>query len=217
MNATSYTLTKSAEFNGRLRKNREITAVVLDNSGAAIDAICPGEGNHKTAANWAEWRAASIREDYPGAVRMVVYCDNTEICVISFSECAPGSVAANLETAQTAAAKIRAIRPRSAWAAGVASFALSMLEEYENAITDGYNQPLTEAALLNGAQDWKQYAYGAAGVGLVYDADIARALCSPSELKRTDNGRKQPNSRENWLDVEARALFQAWRLISANL
>lgn len=34
-------------------------------------------------------------------------------------------------------------------------------------------------------------------------------VCTPSELKRTDGVMNNPNSRETWLDVQARALHQA--------
>ena len=34
-------------------------------------------------------------------------------------------------------------------------------------------------------------------------------VCTPSELKRTDGGMNNPNSRETWLDVQSRALYQA--------
>lgn len=63
------------------------------------------------------------------------------------------------------------------------------------------------SAMLNGAETWTQYSYG--GCGLVYDADIAEHYCTPSELKRTRYGERNPNSRETWLDVQARALSQA--------
>lgn len=61
--------------------------------------------------------------------------------------------------------------------------------------------------MLNGAQDWEQYSWG--GSALIYDCDIAERLCCPSELKKTRNGERRPNSREEWLDVQARALYQA--------
>lgn len=48
---------------------------------------------------------------------------------------------------------------------------------------------------------------------LVYDGDIAAALCNPSELKKTRNGERRPNSQEEWLDVQARALRQAFRRV----
>ena len=64
--------------------------------------------------------------------------------------------------------------------------------------------------MLNGAVDWSAYSWG--GSSLVYNQDIAERLCSPSGLKRVTNKnglRDYPNSREHWLDVQARALYQA--------
>ena len=61
--------------------------------------------------------------------------------------------------------------------------------------------------LLNGAMDWEDYSYG--GCSLIYDSQIAERLCTPSELKKKDGGRLEPNSQESWLDVQTRALRQA--------
>lgn len=61
--------------------------------------------------------------------------------------------------------------------------------------------------MRNGAESWNAYSWG--GCGLIYDADIAEHYCTPSELKKTRNGERRPNSREDWLDVQARALRQA--------
>lgn len=47
------------------------------------------------------------------------------------------------------------------------------------------------------------------GSHLCYDYDIARHYCTPSELKRTRDGERRPNAREDWLDVQARAIYQA--------
>lgn len=47
------------------------------------------------------------------------------------------------------------------------------------------------------------------GSHLCYDHDIARHYCTPSELKRTRDGQRRPNAREEWLDVQARAIYQA--------
>lgn len=66
---------------------------------------------------------------------------------------------------------------------------------------------MIEKALLNGADSWNSYSWG--GCGLIYDYDIARHYCTPSELRKTRDGERRPNSREEWLDVQARALFQA--------
>lgn len=103
---------------------------------------------------------------------------------------------------------------RSAWDKGVTEYALELLEELAVAVRDGcvtaddLNRPGgKQAAMLNGADGWKAYSWG--GCSLIYNSDIAERLCSPSELKRTRNGERRPNSREKWLDVQARALSQA--------
>ena len=91
---------------------------------------------------------------------------------------------------------------RSAWACGVQAYAADLLQHLEENGLDP-----TKENMLNGAKDWNQWAWG--GCGLIYDADIAERTCSPSELKRTRNGERRPNAREEWLDVEARAVSQA--------
>ena len=102
---------------------------------------------------------------------------------------------------------------RSAWDRGVATIAADLLEEYTNNHGKNAAAP-TMADLLNGADSWSQYSWG--GCYLVYDGDIAELLCTPSELKRTRNGERRPNSSEEWLDVQARALNQAaHRIISS--
>ena len=50
-------------------------------------------------------------------------------------------------------------------------------------------------------------------MSLIYNEDIAERLCTPSELKKTRHGERRPNAREEWLDTQARALFQAYNLI----
>lgn len=102
---------------------------------------------------------------------------------------------------------------RGAWHKGVLQYAIDIVEEVENELEeyDEFNERLLEKALLNGASNWHEYSYG--GCALIYDKQIAERLCSPSELKKTDYGRKDPNSRDTWLDVQARALYQADALI----
>jgi hypothetical protein len=101
-------------------------------------------------------------------------------------------------------ARIQATSPRSAWSRGVKIYALELLE--------GLESDYTGASLLNGAENWKAYSSG--GCALIYDADIAERLCSPSELKRKKGGDLPPNSCETWLDCQTRALNQAARLIA---
>lgn len=100
-------------------------------------------------------------------------------------------------------------RPRSAWERGVVAYAESMLDELEP--TEELWPRTTEKVLLNGAPSWHDYSWG--GCALIYDTDIARRLCSPSELRRCRDGARRPNSREEWLDTQARACFQAAQLV----
>lgn len=99
--------------------------------------------------------------------------------------------------------RITAMPARSAWDRGVKQYAIELVEDAES---------IEPSALLNGARDWREYSYG--GCALIYDEDIAARLCSPHELKRTKNGTRQPNPREAWLDVQARALRQAAERVS---
>lgn len=101
---------------------------------------------------------------------------------------------------------------RSAWKRGVQAYAT----EIAHTLADqAHEVEPTRAAIehiaLNGARDWGQYSWG--GCSLVYDEDIAKLLCPPSTLKRKRNGALPPNSCEEWLDVQARALTQACRRV----
>ena len=102
-------------------------------------------------------------------------------------------------------------KDRSAWDKGVTIYALELLEKYaERAAYEGRQAANTaefKEWLKNGASDWDQYSWG--GSSLIYNSDIAERLCCPSELKKTRNGERRPNSREEWLDTQARALCQA--------
>jgi hypothetical protein len=106
------------------------------------------------------------------------------------------------------------VKPRSAWDKGVKSYAFDLLDRYEEYCEyerEDRLLPLMEKTLLNGASDWYSYSWG--GCSFISDCDIANRLCTPSELSRTNSGKKAPNSRESWLDVQARALTQACALL----
>ena len=121
-----------------------------------------------------------------------------------------------MKTIEEVRKELKARKDRSAWDKGVTIYALELLDDLEenrrfyNA--DMYIHPLElKAELLNGAVGWDQYSWG--GSALIYDCDIAERLCTPSELKKTRGGERRPNSREEWLDTQARALYQAARRI----
>ena len=108
-------------------------------------------------------------------------------------------------------------KPRSAWDRGVKGFALDLLESYKGMreYAKANNEPVPDFSLdtlLNGADSWESYCYG--GMALIYDGDIARALCTPSQLAKTNFGCFAPNREENWMDVQVRAYHQAWNKLS---
>lgn len=107
---------------------------------------------------------------------------------------------------------------RSAWRRGVINYAWEIIDNIEqNHNYLGLNDDTTlspaelKKAMLNGAENWSEYSWG--GYSLIYDTDIAQALCNPTEFKRANGGRRRPNNREQWLDTQARALSQAAELI----
>ena len=113
------------------------------------------------------------------------------------------------------AAELENRKDRSAWNKGVTLYAWDLLDEIQGRTEYEHKEPETVADLkeyaLNGAESWNEYSWG--GSALIYNCDIADRLCNPSELKKTRNGERRPNSREEWLDTQARALFQAYNRI----
>lgn len=106
-------------------------------------------------------------------------------------------------------------KTRSAWNTGVKAYALELVDGLEYTLSYNEdalcNERMLHKALLDGASSWNEYSYG--GCSLIYDREIAERLCNATELKRTRNGERKPNSREEWLDTQARALYQAERMI----
>lgn len=104
------------------------------------------------------------------------------------------------------------VKTRSAWKRGVKEYAHDILSTVEDIAKFRRTAPETREEFLkmalNGAKSWACYSYG--GNSLCCDFQIAERLCTPSELKRKNGGELQPNSRESWLDVQSRALSQAY-------
>lgn len=113
--------------------------------------------------------------------------------------------------AATLTAELNARHDRSAWSKAVTWYALTLLDDIQDHADDMERLPLDGTELeqwaLNGASCWEQYSNG--GCALCYNRDIAARVCNPSEFRRSDGGMNAPNSRETWLDVQARALYQA--------
>lgn len=105
---------------------------------------------------------------------------------------------------------LEASKERSAWGRGVQAYAVELVDNLQGRAEYEDRAPAPKEVrewLLNGARSWSEYSWG--GSALIYNGDIAARLCCPSELKQTRNGERRPNSREEWPDVQARALYQA--------
>ena len=104
--------------------------------------------------------------------------------------------------------RLEELTTKSAWGKGVKAYALELIDGAEVELTR--DNVLEE--LLNGAESWSEYSWG--GCSLIYDGDIVERVCTPSEIKRFEQGKlKKPNANEAWLDLQTRALQQAYGLI----
>ena len=104
--------------------------------------------------------------------------------------------------------KLEELRIRSAWMRGVVTIAEMIIEKAE---TEEIEAKEITTIARDGAVNFQQAVYG--GCYLTYDQQIAEAFCNKTELKRTHNGTKYPNAKENWLDVQHRGLIQAVLLL----
>ena len=125
--------------------------------------------------------------------------------------------------------KVKAIKARSAWDAGVKNYALWMLSHVEDEVKKKNIDQITLGDLVNHVGYtsikigcFRHNAYDAAketsegGVFYIYDKSIANALCTKSELKkctRKDGSLRNPNPRERWIDCQTRAVYQALLLV----
>lgn len=128
----------------------------------------------------------------------------------------------NAEFIATLNAVLATAQNRSAWDRGVQEYAEEIAEEIAEGINDKYisiddlrTREGAQTAMLNGAKSWHQYSWG--GSSLICDCDIAKRLCTPSDYRKTRGGERRPNSREDWLDCQARALAQASRRVYASI
>lgn len=109
----------------------------------------------------------------------------------------------------------------SAWKNGVKNYAIALIDKMPDDYCMIFNNQgelekhfkILKKLLLNGAENWRRYSYG--GRAYISNNVIALHLCTFSEYQKFKGGEKQLNARENWLDVQARALWQAELLIKS--
>lgn len=97
---------------------------------------------------------------------------------------------------------------RSYWSRGVAS----LIRDYGENVLGEHDGEIISARdfykLWNcGAETLKDAVYY--GSFDIWNYDIAKRLCTPSDLKKSNEGMRNPNRCETWLDVEYRAVKQA--------
>lgn len=96
------------------------------------------------------------------------------------------------------------------WYNGVADYALDLIDSLDEMNFDpskDYTIDELYKLMLNGANDWRQYSYG--GSSLIYNDDIAKRLCTPSELERNHSSELPVAGYDSCLDMQAKALSQA--------
>ena len=184
--------------------------VITERNDEYISTVAIAESIETVNSHFAGQNVREIIELNAAQVSTISSADATTI--IDLTEEQPQTSAPDYTAlADTIRAELNARHDRSAWDKAVTQYALDLLEDIQWYANDAERLPLDGAELerwaLNGANNWHQYSWG--GCSLCYDKQIAERVCTPSELKRKHGGAYEPNSRETWLDVQARALYQA--------
>lgn len=88
---------------------------------------------------------------------------------------------------------------------------LDNIEEFEKDIKD---YKTLKIAVLNGAENFKEASYN--GNFLIYNYDLAKLFCTPKQLEKLEARKQFPQGigGESWLDIQARAIVQAFREIA---
>lgn len=104
---------------------------------------------------------------------------------------------------------------RSKWDRAVKDYALEMISQCDKTNITSYKQLLNHVDAKNMDDYAIAKALSEGGCFEICDADIAKRLCTPSELKqvtRKDGTVKDP-PHESWIDAQTRAVYQAILLL----
>lgn len=184
--------------------------VITEKNDEYISTVAIAENRKSVKAHFAGQNVREIIELNAAQVNTISAATATTIIDLTAEQ--PKTVTHDYTAlADTIRAELNARHDRSAWDKAVTLYALDLLDDVQEGADNMERLPLDGAELeqwaLNGASSWEQYSNG--GCSICYNADIAARVCTPSELKRKHGGTYEPNSRETWLDVQARALYQA--------
>lgn len=97
---------------------------------------------------------------------------------------------------------------RSYWRRGVAS----LIRDYaEKVLSEHDGETVSNKELFKlwscGSETLRDAVY--VGSFDIWNYDIAKRLCTPSKFRKSNEGMRNPNKREIWLDVEYRAIYRA--------
>lgn len=184
--------------------------VITEKNDEYISTVAIAENRKSVKAHFAGQNVREIIELNAAQVNTISAATATTIIDLTAEQ--PKTVTHDYTAlADTIRAELNARHDRSAWDKAVTLYALDLLDDVQEGADNMERLPLDGAELeqwaLNDASCWEQYSNG--GCSICYNADIAARVCTPSELKRKHGGTYEPNSRETWLDVQARALYQA--------
>lgn len=184
--------------------------IITEENDEYISTVAIAESIESVKANFAGQNVREIVELNAAQVNTISAATATAIIDLTAEQ--PQTITPDYTAlADTIRAELNARHDRSAWDKAVTLYALDLLDDVQEGANNMERLPLDGAELeqwaLNGASCWEQYSNG--GCSLCYNANIATRVCTPSELKRKHGGTYEPNSRETWLDVQARALYQA--------
>ena len=185
--------------------------VITEWNDEYVSTVAIADSIETVKAHFAGQDIHEIIELNAAQVNTISAAATTTIIDLTAEQPAENSAPDYTALSDTIRTELNARHDRSAWDKAVTLYALDMLDDVQEGANNMERLPLDGAELeqwaLNGASCWEQYSNG--GCSLCYNADIAARVCTLSELKRKHGGTYEPNSRETWLDVQARALYQA--------
>lgn len=147
--AVTFTTELTSNYNNRQRKALTIGAAIIAADGEILDWVVPGEGSHKQAKEWAEWRIESVRKDWPRAKAMRVYCGDDEIAVVTLADEEPEPTPATVNANETTELGYNeATRAAMIDAARAFLVLADKLNEQVSAYIDGSSKPEAEAAYI---------------------------------------------------------------------
>lgn len=108
-------------------------------------------------------------------------------------------------TKQDLIKQIEQWNPRSAWDKGVKELMFMIVEHEGRDFREDFKLFRTLDGLKNLAKEWSY-----CGELYINDIQIAKQFCTPSELKKVKGGIFPPSSKEQWVDLQSRACYQAF-------